>query len=305
MGLGLALCGSAMADHIYTTAQWKGWKVSTGEEVWYKPRHSSYPIWNMFDGDQRTAWVYSGGFSDPDSDQPKLRSIRDRYWIQLTADKPTRISEVRLMNGYNKDSSTFGRNARILKVDLFEGDSAGAYSAERKKIGSYRLRDQMGFQTIKIPARRYNGLRIEVTDIARGTDPDVAISELALYDGARNVSPKAPKHLIYTPGDSCGCGGEERLMTADQKVLARSGEMASLIPSPSDRYFTGWTSDFTKKKTALWVYDTVLNKKVWTRWYGLDRQPFVEFDARNRLRQFDYADRGTEKKVLKAVLWKP
>jgi hypothetical protein len=262
----LGLVAASLADHVFTSAEWSGWTVQTGEETWYAKRHSSYPIWQMFDRDPKTAWVYSGGFlGDSREVGPdyhpikKLRSMEDRYWLHIGSTKKVQIDEIRLMNGYNKDSFTFGRNAAITKLEIY--DSNSPYS-EDKPIKTVTLPDAMGWHSIKIPRRAYEGLKIVATALRKGTDPDVAISELSLLNKGKDVGPPKAKHVIYTPGDECGCGGELQLLRADGRLIAKStAEGRNVAVSKDGRYFAGVAYYFGEPRpnayATFWVYDAV------------------------------------------------
>ncbi len=294
---------AAFADHINTHARWHGWRIETGEELWQKRRHTGYPIPQMFDKDPKTAWVSSGGFYDEmaiSEGKPRvLAPLRERYWITLTPDKAARIDEIRLMNGYNKDSATFGRNARITKVDVFGSTGDGV-----QKIGAFKLADAMGWRSIRLPAKRYVELRIEVTAIRRGTDPDIAISELRLLDRGKDVGPGKVRQFIFNPGDECGCGGADRLVDRKGTVLAANDpEQEAMLESPRGRYFAGTNFSGTSRRVTIWVYDAVARRKVWSRNY-VEYGPTFDFDRRGRLRKVEFGDKRGER-WLAGTLWSP
>ena len=312
--LGLFGSMSAYADHVYTSAKWNGWEVSTSEELWIKHRHTSYPIWQMFDGDPKTAWVYSGGFDNwrqlpsDSGDDPtatkKLPALSTRYWIQLTPDKGTAIDEIRIMNGYNKDEATFGRNARITRIDLFAMNSNGTSSGDKKKIGSYELEDAMGSRSVRIPRKKYESLRIEVSGLKHGTDPDLAVSEIQLLDKGKDVGPGRPSEIIYNAGDECGCGSMDRLITPDGRTLvSNAAEMEGISASPTGRYYSGYSASNSGSSIRLWVYDGQLRKVAWSKRYKDGNYPTVKFDRQGRLREAEYGP--WDKVRLHAVLWRP
>jgi len=206
------------------------------------------------------------------------------------------------MNGYNKDAKTFDRNARITEVTVYSGRSFGPRH-EREKIGTYRLVDRMGWQVLKIPANRYRTLRIEVTGIRHGTEPDVAISELQLLSRGKSVGPGKSDSYIYNAGDECGCGSEERLVAFDGKVLAQTSvEGVGLTPDPAGRYFAGASYREASQTVQTWVYDARLRRKVWERVDKDSHYPTVTFDKRGRLREVKYGNRD---EWLSRVLWTP
>ncbi len=270
----VALTGFAGADHIYTQARWNGWTVTTGEESWFARLHTSYPIWQMFDRDPRTAWVFSGSLNDPNEAEEvdgkivsrTLRTLEDRYWLFMKPDRARYVDTIRLMNGYNRDRSTFGRNARITKIEIF--DTEWVWTDRLKPLLTTELPDAMGWHSIKIPRRKYGGLKIVVKSLARGTDPDVAISELDLLDGSRSVGPPKADYFLYTPGDDCGCGGAIALVRSDGKTVHQlMGEDALASQSPSGRYFAAFghlASDLDEGRGVgrLWVYDAELGRHV-------------------------------------------
>lgn len=309
----IALTGFAGADHVYTQARWNGWMVSTGEESWFSQRHTSYPIWQMFDRDPKTAWVFSGSLNDPDEAEEvggqivsrKPRTLEDRYWLLLKPDRARYVDTIRLMNGYNKDSFTFGRNARITKIEIF--DTEWEWTDKQKPLLTVALPDAMGWHSIKIPRRKYAGLKIVVKNLARGTDADVAISELELRDGSRPVGPPKADYFLYIPGDDCGCGGAITLVRSDGATVHQlSGEDALASQSPSGRYFAAFghlASDLAAGSGVgrLWVYDAKSERHVLRR--TLDKRQASEiwkFEWRNGDRLVTPDADGKQ-----TVLWQP
>jgi hypothetical protein len=246
-----------LADHSSTQASWGGWTVETAEELWYKPRHSSYPIWNMFDGNPRTAWVYSGSFgSESGTDElgrpQAVRSIADRYQVVIYRDRPQVLDSIQLMNGYNKDSGTFKRNARITEVEV---TAVNPLFADSKLIGRFKLADSMGWHTVKLPRRKYFGLRIVVRSLVKGLEPDVAISEMKLLDRGRNVGPKKPDYVSFTAGSDCGCGTRYQLLDPNRRKLAETNSEGVAISGSADgRYFAGGIHE--PNGVRMWVFDT-------------------------------------------------
>ncbi len=206
----MSISCACLADGEHTNASWGGWKVSTGEESWFGMRHSSYPIPLMFDKNPSTAWVFSGTFGDPVNVEEvdgktiskKLRSLEERSWVHLTRTAPIVLDEIRIMNGYNKDRATFSRNARIVKIDIY--DSNWTYTGDENPIKTVLLSDKMGWHSISLPKRAYKGIKLVVRDIERGTDPDIAISEMELRKAGANVGPTKPHYYLYSAGSDCG-----------------------------------------------------------------------------------------------------
>ncbi|MCE9559037.1 MAG: hypothetical protein K8R88_08810 [Armatimonadetes bacterium] len=257
----------AFADHWNTMASWSGWKISTGEESWFGKRHTSYPIWQMFDRDPKTAWVYSGTFADPMKTKSvgekvvstRLRTLEERAWIQILPRQPVVVSEVRIMTGYNKDLATFQRNARILRLDIFESNQ---FEADDHKIKSVQLSDKMGWHKISLPRKKYDCLRFVVREISHGSDPDIAISEVRLMDGARDVGPPKTGYALYSDGDECGCGGTTQFLRKDGKLIAQTLNIESQVAASSDgRYVAGFDRLNTTQK-KLWIFNIPQRKFV-------------------------------------------
>lgn len=267
--LSLAVLGvGAMADHVYTNWSWGHWTVTTGEELWCGRRHESYSALNMFDGDLRTAWVYSGIWGEPTSPErgpdgnpiyPKLRAVEDRYWIHIQSSKPLWVDEIRVTNGYCKDSFTYGRNARISRLDIYDDYNPGVGGLQRR-VKSVHLSDKMGFHVIKLPARKWDGILLVAKALNAGTDPDVAISELKLFYKGKEVTPRPKEYFLFSPGSDCGCGGGGYLIDRKGTVLAEShSEAGFALESPSGRYFVGLSygrEDIEPGEWRFWVFDS-------------------------------------------------
>jgi len=258
-----------------------GWEVSTSENLWVGSRHTSYPLWNLFDNDPKTTWVYSG------LDYPKATTVQGmefpgEYWIHLSSDKPVLIDELRLWNGYQKSDKHFFKNSRISEVQIFSDPQALWQSNSGKTIKPVRtlqLKDSPGAKSIILPSRKYKDIILKITKIQRGAIDDLCLSEIGLRFKGKNVLP-VPKVFSYTAGDECGCGDTGVLRSMKGKVFGTfSGESRNHEPfSPSGKFFANLN------ETSIWIVDLRTLKVVYTRPIPKNNYGNIAWIAPNRVK---------------------
>jgi hypothetical protein len=197
------------------------------------------------------------------------------------------MSGIALMNGYNRRPDLFQRNDRIVEIVI----EADGYVIKRA-----RLSDKMGWHRVSFPRRQVRELRILFTGIRKGTgtDNDICISELALFDGTRKIEMAMPAAVLYLLSYCCGSDGY--VLTRSGKVLAigNNGEGYELTRGPSGRYLAGIGKN-------LWVVDmqrarVVLQRKVPESWQYLKwrSEKVLEYGLLD-----DAGERVKAKKVVK------
>lgn len=238
----LVLPISAYADYRPTGISWKGWDISTSENLYEGKRQRSYPLTHLFDNDPKTAWVFSGTGKSQDA----RRSWGSSYALQLRVDKPFTADTLRLMNGYNKSQEVFQRNNRVVTVRI---------TLDNVYVKTATLSDRMGWHTISLPHRKITTLKLECIGIRKGVEDDLCLSELALYNRGEKVRMQMPEAVLFTQGSDCGCGPGGVLLSRDGLTLAKDdlGEGGSATWSPNGVYLT--SAEAVKGGYRLWVAD--------------------------------------------------
>lgn len=247
-----------MADYRPTGIRWHGWEVTTSEDLFAGRTHRSYPLTNLFDGDPRTAWVYSGPRQREESERP-----RDRYAIELLSTRAMTIDGLQIMNGYNKSDRTFANNRRAVKLTVLAADD---WKGEHP-LKVVDLADRAGWHSISLPRRKYpNGIRIVFNRFAGDERQDIALSELRLTSRGRPIAMRLPRAVLATEGSSCGCGTVWSAMTRSGQILADSnwGEGDASSIDPRGRYAAG-VQRRNKKDGLLWVVDLQAGRLVKSR----------------------------------------
>lgn len=168
--LGLA-ASVASADGISTSIQIGKWTIESSECLWAGQRHTSYPIWKMFDGRPDTAWVFSGVGYPKLSPKDEGNGVEKGVRLKLVPSHPVVIDELHLMNGYNKNEALYFKNSRVTEVSIFDRYPS-LYTEKgwvpRKPLRKVHLSDAMGMKSIALPKRAYGELWIVVTGIEKG-----------------------------------------------------------------------------------------------------------------------------------------
>ncbi len=242
----LILCTAAMpsrADYTPTNISWRGWQISSSEDLETEYKRIRYPLTNLVDGRPNTAWVYSGK-GRPES----LKHVwGSRYALEIAPDEPVFADRLLLMNGYNKSPEIFLRNSRVIKVRI---------SIDDQIIKATVLSDKMGWHSISLPKRPISQLKLELIGFRRGPVNDICISEIALEKDGRRLNMIAPQVVIYSEGSECGCGSNGVALTRAGAVLAHDSleEGGSAVWSPDGRYVA--SAEYRGKKYRIWVADS-------------------------------------------------
>lgn len=280
--LGL-LSTPVFSDHANTDIHWPGWRVESSEELYLGRIHASYPLTFLFDGKPETAWVFSG----------KAKGTERKVVLTIAAEKPFTLDRIRVMNGYNKSREVFLRNDRVtgLSLDL-RNPEEGCRGGPSVYAAKVQLTDRMGWHEISFPRRTAREIEITVTDLIRGADDDVCLSEIEIYDGDRKVDTAMPEVVLFSEGDECGCGYFSRVMRRDGRILGGDKlEEDGIGPTydPLNRHaaFTLWASEraslcvvdmttgrvLLRRKLASWRVDGIAWVKpgmVEVRFYGVE-----------------------------------
>lgn len=224
-------------------------------------KHTSFPLTYLFDDSPATAWVFSGTGKHVENGRTgfALALSREEKWKPVTADS------IWIMNGYNKTPELFLRNNRITEIKL---------DVNWKPEKTVVMADSMGWHKISIPRQPIREVALRFTKFEKGTDDDVCVSEIALYDRGKKVDLKMPKVVEFTEGDGdCGCGQVFSLIDRSGKQLVSYDFESPCVWSPSRRYVASGGN-------GLWVVDASAGKIImrrslpgWTditRWHGDD-----------------------------------
>ena len=244
----------AAADYQPTEMRWPGWSVSTSEELFYGRTHRSYPISHLFDGNPRTAWVFSGPRkSRPDEPPPKWQG---RYALWLAPDRAKSFDGVRIMNGYNKSAKTFRGNRRVVEIAIY--DQRELFNERPRALKVARLSDRTGWHKISFPRRKFaEGMCIVLRGFAGAKELDVAVSELRLTRAGKPVDMKMPEGALFTTGSSCGCGTTWEAVNRAGRTLAWAdwSEAPHWKIDPTGRFVAGVETGSPRSRGTLWVAD--------------------------------------------------
>jgi hypothetical protein len=249
--LPLLIVGSlpALSDYDPTHIEWKEWKVSSSEDLSEGRIHTSYPLTYLFDGDPRTAWVYSG------VGMPRF-GWEVQYALRLEPTEPVEIDSVWLMNGYNKSPETFSQNNRIVKIRL---------TVNGKVVKSASLSDEVGWHAVSVPRQKVKSLLIEFTGIRKGPENDVCVSELALYNRGREIDMHMPNTVMFSTGSECGCGSCWYLVSRSGRIVVGNMEDWGFACgwSPDGRYVAA--AAFTDDGRCIWAADAARAKVIYRK----------------------------------------
>jgi hypothetical protein len=122
---------------------------------------NSYTLKNMFDDKLNTAWVEGiegQGYGEQ---------------ILVKFDNPTMVSNISVVNGYNKSQSIFSKNSRVRRFNV---------KASTGNSFNLRLEDKTGWQSFKLnKPEKIEWLELTIDNVHEGTKyQDTAISEFRL-----------------------------------------------------------------------------------------------------------------------------
>ena len=192
----IATAASASPSSVW----WPGWNISSSEELSGGIEYSKntwtpqFPLSYLFDGDTKTAWVYSAKTKEFQS------PFRSRYGIELKPKRAIAIDGLRLMNGQNASRARFFGNKRVVKIRVT------MEAGKQKIVRTFSLSDKMGFHNVKLPRHRINSLMIEFTGLKNGNrDNGLCVSELQLINRGQKIDIKMPHAVMFYDGTE-GCG---------------------------------------------------------------------------------------------------
>lgn len=213
----------ARADCAPTTVRWGHWEVTTSEWLfWGRKYDNRYPLTNLFDGNPKTAWVYSGL-------PPELRHeyIRVSSEIQLPgrtlefrSDVPFTLDGLKLMNGYNKSERLYFLNNRAVEIEISDGEC---------ELARLTLPDQPGWHTVSFPRTTTDFLRIRFPAEKPGLFNDFCLSELHFLNRGEVLSWNLPSAVEF-------CEGSEAEMYRSA-ILNRAGRL--LARDQGEEYESG------------------------------------------------------------------
>ena len=247
------LLGMVAADAAPASISWSGWKVSSSEELsqgvkyplkWNAPR---YPLTRLFDGDTKTAWVYSATSSEFFSNYWK-----SRYGLRLQPNKPIALDSIRIVNGQNVSAARFKANhrAKSVRITLTNGKTRRTYLRS--------LTDIQGWQSLKFPRFQAKAITLEFPQITRSPSKgaDFCLSEIELRNGGRKVDLKMPQLVMYYDGLE-GDADPPMLVRRDGFPLDDIELDAGFTDewSPSGRYVSGVAG--TEHGYRLWIYNAM------------------------------------------------
>ncbi|BCM90264.1 hypothetical protein IAD21_02115 [Abditibacteriota bacterium] len=217
------------------------------KQKWDAPR---YPLTRLFDGDTKTAWVYSATSREFFADYWK-----SRYGLRLEPDKPITLDAIRIVNGQNASPSRFKANhrANIIKITLSDGKT--------RHIHLRQLADKQGWQTVKFPRVQAKAITLEFPQLARSQSKgaDFCLSEIELRNGGRKISWDMPQLVMYYNGLE-GDADAPLLIRRDGFPLDGIAMDAGYTDdwSPSGRYVSGVAG----AQDRLWIYDALQGAKI-------------------------------------------
>lgn len=235
---------------------WPGWEISSSEElsqgVKYRQKWDApgFPLTRLFDGDTKTAWVYSATSREFDS-----AIWRTRYGLQLSPNKPIMLDSIRIVNGQNASPARFKANhrARIVQITLTNGKA--------RHIHLRQLSDKQGWQTLKFPRSQAKEITLEFPQFTRSPTKgaDFCLSEIELRNGGRKIDWKMPQLVMYYNGLE-GDADAPLLVRRDGFPLDGIAIDAGYTDdwSPSGRYVSGVAGG----EDRLWVYDASKGSKI-------------------------------------------
>jgi len=240
----------ARADNSPTLVRWKGWTVLSSEALWRGRKHREYPLTYLFDGDPKTAWVFSGTRPDADGE--------GRFTLTLNPEAGVLIDELRIMNGYNKSRELFYRNSRVteIKIRRFR-------RTEIDEPKAVSLPDELGWHSIPLGPARVTNLDLNFTRVQKGPVDDLCISELALYYQGRKVDMGMPAVVIQSEGGEAESdtsylmARDGRRIIGDEAGLFKCG---GAVWSPDGRRVSSLVRD--KGSASLWIADAQTGRLV-------------------------------------------
>jgi hypothetical protein len=247
----------ALADYTPPYVQWNGWTMRSSAFAIDAYRQYQYPLTYLFDDDPKTTWTFSGKVF---AVEPQGRTLVLDHWngdyaLSFEPEKPRKIDQIRIMNGYNKSTKSFGDNERIAEVAIYE---MGVYP--NKFIKRASLTDKMGWHSISIPRQNYTELGVVITKRYGGKCHDICVSGIELWNQGKKIDLHMPKIVKASEGDDCGCFTQESVMLTNGKRISQETEERRPFDfSPSGK------SVAVIKNAWLKAFDTTTGKQILSR----------------------------------------
>ncbi len=203
--------GRAIADNKPTFIRWGHWQVTTSEWLfWGRKYGNRYPLTHLFDGNPKTAWVFSGL-------PPEFRVAGYRSYsvldfpgrtLEFRSDVPFTLDGLKLMNGYNKSERLYFLNNRAVEIEISDGEC---------ELARLKLPDQPGWHFVSFPRVTTDFLRIRFPVERTGRLNDFCLSELHFLNRGGVLDWQLPAAVEF-------CEGSES--EADSSfIVNRSGEI--------------------------------------------------------------------------------
>lgn len=175
-----------IADNEPTFIRWGHWEVTTSEWLfWGRKYGNRYPLTNLFDGNPKTAWVYSG--LPPERRHEYVRVSSEMRLpgrtLEFRSDVPFTLDGLKVMNGYNKSERLYFLNNRAVEIEISNGECELARST---------LPDRPGWITVSFPRTTTNFLRIRFPAETTGPLDDFCLSELHFWIAGRFWTGNSP-----------------------------------------------------------------------------------------------------------------
>lgn len=143
-------------------------------------KNNIYDASSIFDWDVQTAWVVNG------------YGIGEYVEVAFPANTQVRATSCYIVNGYNKNETTWKNNSRVKSMDLYlDGTLIAHVNLKDTRDQQFFMlpdtiplntKDLSKFKTLKVEYQEYlvSTLKFEITDVYKGDKyEDTAISELS------------------------------------------------------------------------------------------------------------------------------
>jgi F5/8 type C domain-containing protein len=130
----------------------------TASSVRYSVQSNTYDPANIIDGARKTAWIEG-------VDGPGLGE-----WLKFNFDREIDLHRILILPGYFKSTDIWKGNNRLAAAKFYFSDGSSRF---------FNFPDRMERQTLDVGSVKTHWVRLEISDVYYGTDPDTAISEVA------------------------------------------------------------------------------------------------------------------------------
>jgi hypothetical protein len=238
--------------------QWPGWEVRTTEKF----SLLKYPLTNMLDGKQDTAWVFNKWDCEPNTDSESIKRMTTKFkhgigtsiTVKTGEDTTVFCDGIGIINGYAKNSTIYQQNNRITKITL---NCTGPKTNWSK---SYSLKESSEMQNLSIPHLRLNQIQIHFDEVKVGKDDDLCISELVLYRDKKPISWQLTPTVICNKELGCDACPSYVLLCSNKEVILTDdySSIADVFPQPKNP-----NRVLLFANNQIFLFDFKLNKYVW------------------------------------------